>query len=366
LTAAPLLRRDEVVPYLIARDLLPAATVVDQGARVVDASRRNSNHRVELADGSGLLIKQAPHAESRRSLTREATVLSALWASAARRRITNHLAPLLHWDQAGAVLVLGDVRRDAPTLHAVAAGGGFSASLARALGHLLARVSRVPLTPPLRLPAYPFALTVHRPDVALVTDASPATLQLIRLVQADRAVHRALDDIQRDWRADSFIHGDAKWDNVVVLPRPSGGRVRLRLVDWELAGLGDRRWDVATALATFVQQWVIGMPVSGSDPTADLARAPFPLGPVRPAMQALLEGWLDGLGPDVSDRGDELAGVARLCGARLVVTAFEYVQMATAVWASLIRLLQVAKHLLLTTMPALTAVLGRPVTSLAR
>ena len=349
------LRREDIVPYLLANDLISPAVVVDGDVRVVDVSRRNSNHRVEFGDG-GLLVKQAPHPRARRSLAHEATVLAALWASG-DRRLTGHLPPLARWDDAAGLLVLGLAPPATRGLYSVLAGSRrFAPRLAAEVGALLARTHRRGPLAGLGEPAAPPTLSLHLPDVATVADSSRGALQLIGMVQADRELRSALDEVRRDWRPDGLVHGDAKWDNLLVLP--AGTRRRLWLVDWELAGPGDGRWDVATVLASYLQLWVTMIPVTGTEAAADLPHARYPLAAMRPSMRALLGAWLRGHDYDQVRRVEELLGVARLLGARLVVTVFEYVQLAHGMWGSLVRLLQLAAHLLTRPEETFAAVLG--------
>src|SRR5262249_6009957 len=155
-------------------------------------------------------------------------------------------------------------------------------------------------------------------------DSSRGALHLVGVLQGDRELWAALDGVRRDWRPGGLVHGDAKWDNVLVVP--AARRPDLWLVDWELTGPGDGRWDLATALPTFLQLWVTTPPVTGPRAAADLPHARYPLVAMQPAMRALLAAWLCARGGGAASRRDDLVGVARLCGARLVVTVFEYVQ----------------------------------------
>jgi len=65
-------------------------------------------------------------------------------------------------------------------------------------------------------------------------------------LRADERVARFLDAARETVAPGCLVHGDLKWDNVLVAPAPAAG---VRLVDWELSGRGDPAWDVASWLA---------------------------------------------------------------------------------------------------------------------
>jgi hypothetical protein len=76
-----------------------------------------------------------------------------------------------------------------------------------------------------------------------------AFVELLRLVQRDGTLNGRLRDLRSAWRCDALIHGDAKLDNMLV-PAAPGGQPPLIIIDWELAGLGDSRWDCASVIGS--------------------------------------------------------------------------------------------------------------------
>ncbi len=88
-------------------------------------------------------------------------------------------------------------------------------------------------------------LTIHRPRLWIFWDASQAKLQLVKLLQHSSEFSQLLDNLWQDWQADRLIYFDIKWDNWIVFAPGSGSvrrKTRLKLVDWELAGLGETRY----------------------------------------------------------------------------------------------------------------------------
>jgi aminoglycoside phosphotransferase (APT) family kinase protein len=57
------------------------------------------------------------------------------------------------------------------------------------------------------------------------------------------------------WEASALIHGDLRFDNILVA-NASSGSTDLKLVDWELCQRGDPAWDVAWIIAGLVRIWL--------------------------------------------------------------------------------------------------------------
>jgi thiamine kinase-like enzyme len=67
---------------------------------------------------------------------------------------------------------------------------------------------------------------------------------------ASRSVAALLGDLRASWSSRAVIHGDVKFDNVLVGAADGraggdGPAARVWLIDWELAGLGEPGWDLA-------------------------------------------------------------------------------------------------------------------------
>jgi aminoglycoside phosphotransferase (APT) family kinase protein len=209
----------------------------------------------------------------------------------------------------------------------------------------------------------PLALCIHRPDLGAVTSMSPACVRLTTIVQAAPTIGRALDDLHRSWRDSAFTHGDVKWDNIVVLPAKerTSPRTPIRLIDWELAGPGVPGWDLGSALAAYLEAWMLSLPLVPGGSPADVAPlAGHPLAKVRPAAQALWAAYADAAG---------LAGAAArrfldrtMCfgAVRLLQTAYERSQHAVRLSANAVVLVQAAANILHRPRAAAVDLLGLP------
>lgn len=339
MTGAPL-GAAGVVELLLVRGLFPPNAVDDGGVRVVDVSRRNRNHRVETRAHGSFLVKQAVSDATRSSLLTEAAMLAAIGAERGGR--ARHLARLLDVDREMGILVFALEPRVESLLSRVVRTNMLDASTGRAVGRALAEVQSARPSSTSGSSGPPGALLLHRPPLGVVRDAGPACMALLRIVQSDETMRRELQRLETAWSREGTVHGDLRWDNVLV--RDRGGRgTRALLVDWELSGRGDVRWDAACFLASMLDRWVATMPVGAGISLRDSAAlAGTPLERMRPGSRAFLREW----GSRRSSRVAGHAAVTRLAAARLLQLAFESQVAEPRITAAAVVAIQLASNML--------------------
>jgi hypothetical protein len=349
----------ELPRYLIARGLLSPESVVSGDLLMRDMSSRNRDYAVEVRSGLSLFVKQALDPDDRylQIEARRYSQLASLLPSVMPRFVL--------WDEELAVLVVelvGD--GDVHSTQAAASGKdapAIGAAMGRAMGalHGSTRVAAgIPVDEPAILPG---VLSLHRPDVSLFRDASAAAIELVEIIQQDDWLPALLDELRRNYHFVALIHHDAKWDNFVIERADAG--LRTRLVDWELAGIGDPAWDVGSVLAGYLSSWLFSIPVSGGVPPSHLlGLAERPVAAMRPSVQAFWAAYLDALGPVPPDDppASLLQRALLFCAGRLLQTAYEACQVADGVSSACVLHLQVAANIM--RMPAVAAhrLLGLP------
>ncbi len=334
-----MLTQAEVTEYLLRRGLLAPETVVNGDLVVREVSSRNRNFAVEASEGPSYLLKQGRSAEGVATVAREAAVYEQLASRGEELRA--YLADLVDYDSEEGVLVLElvreaeDLRRRHQRLEACPADLGEAVGAALGTLHRETRATYPPARPP-------WVLSIHRPDTSVFRDASAANLELIRIVQSDEALGERLDELRGDWRVETLIHQDVKWDNCLVTPED-----RLRLIDWEVAVAGDPHWDLASALSQYLSFWLFSIPVTGSEPPARFpALARYPLDTMKGALRACRDGYARAAegAPALAD--ESLDRTVAYAGARLIQNAFEASQFAQRLDSAAILHLQLGANLL--------------------
>ena len=285
-----MLEQHEVAAYLLKRRLVGRRAVVAGGLRIADASSRNRNLRVTAGPGASYLLKQGLAADSAHTLANEAAIYRRLagapWMARLHAFDAGRSLLVLEWIEGGEDLLR---RRISP-------------ALAGALGRALAAEHAVEPDGEEMRREPPWILALHRPPLEALRYLSAASVELVRLLQADAALTGALDELRAGWSCEALVHRDVKRANCVA----HGGRIAL--VDWEMAGWGDPAWDVGSVLGERLE----------------------------PAVAAAF--WRAYVGArrlGAADAEALLGRSLRFAGARVVQTAFESAQELTALDAQI-------------------------------
>ena len=289
-----------------------------------------------------------------RSLLTEAATLAEIAAAESR---AVHLPRLLDADRERGILVFALELRAQSLLAHHARTRSLDAATGRAVGRALADVQSA--SPPSTRGSSdpPGALLLHRPPLGVVRDASSACMTLLRIVQADETMRGRLQQLETSWTADGLVHGDLRWDNVLLRDDGAGG-TRALLVDWELAGPGDVRWDAACFLASALERWIATMPLGAGISTRDSAAfAGAPIELMRPGARAFLREWRRRrLSPE--QQGAARADVTRLAAARLLQLVFENLAAEPTITAPAVVAVQLAANMLASPLPAAERLFG--------
>ena len=332
----PMLEQHEVAGYLLKRRLIGRRSIVAGSLRISDASSRNRNVRVSGGrPGASYLVKQGIVADSAHTLANEAALYRRLTSGSARLRAC---VPQLHgYNRAGGVLILEWIEHGEDLERHIASRDGCPPALAAALGRVLAALHAVaPDEEELRRDA-PWVLALHRPPLEALRSFSAASVELVKRLQADAPLCRALDELREGWAPLALVHRDVKWANCIAHPAPGSGSARLtrvKLVDWEMAGWGDPAFDVGSAFSDCV----------GAGP--------------GPAAGALWSAYVRAARLDDAAATALLTRAVRFAGARLVQSAYEYTQEATVLSDRVVDSLAVARELMLAPDAARVARLG--------
>jgi Ser/Thr protein kinase RdoA (MazF antagonist) len=338
--------------FLINRGLLSADAIVAGDVVILDASRRNRNFKVIHNSGPGLFVKQPREMqlEALLRLHREA----ACYESARDDPMLRRLMPrLITYDAARHVLIL-ELLADAESLRdRHVRENTFPVEIGRTLGESLglyhahtasiledeAMRSLFPrLTPAvLKLQAGGFAAVSQFHQIGRVLSA---------VIHQHPEFQSLLDALGAEWRRDTLVHGDLRLENVLVLPETRDG-LDFRIVDWELADLGDAAWDVGAVLQSFLRLWILSMPIaSGLMPELYVEMAAQPIELMRPMLRAFWNAYADARGFAESERQPALERSMRFGAAWLVSAAAEESVHATELDPAAIAMLQMSFNIL--------------------
>jgi hypothetical protein len=346
--------------YLINRGLLSADAVVAADLVILDASRRNRNFKVIRKSGPGLFVKQMRETQpdTVHTLRREA----ACYERARNDPTLNRLMPqLIAYDRVRHLLIIELLPEAESLAEHHARERTFPVEIGRMLGEALglyhgcaASIIEDESMSSLFPRQVPPVLRLQRGGLAALGQFGRVGPAVSAVIQQHSEFQNLLDELGAEWRFDSLIHGDLKWDNVLVFPALDGG-LDFRVVDWELADFGDPAWDVGAVLQSFLSVWVLSMPItSGLPPEHYVGMAEQPIEPMRPVMRAFWEAYAAVRGFADAERERALERSMRFAAARLLWTAAEQRVHAAQLDLPAMALLEVSLNILKSPAQAVT------------
>lgn len=362
-----MLSQSEVAQYLLKRRLVSTESIVEGDLVVMDVSQRNRNYKVVNERGPSYLLKQGIGPEGRATLGNEAAVYQLLQSDRSAHGLDCFLPHSYGYDPEEHILILELVRNGQDLREYHTSRGRFSTTIAGILGNALGllhrqmreqrkwsedghRFSDQP----------PWVLSVHRTDFDLFLHASNANIQAIKIIQRFPEFCEHLDTLRQGWMVETLIHQDMKWDNCIVFAKPGSQRkTGIKIVDWELASIGDPRWDAASVFSNYLSIWLLSIPITGEAPPErfiELAR--YPLEKMQPAIRAFWQSYVRQMGLSATIANEWLLRAVKYGAARLVQTAFEQMQMSVRLMGNAVCLLQLSLNILRRPQEALINLLG--------
>jgi hypothetical protein len=330
----PPLNAETAPGYLRERGLLDA--VPDSQVRTVDFSRRNHNIGVEIEGAGAWFIKQIQYhtPEVVASLEREAACYRAA-QHAELASMGGSMARLVDFDEANSILIMEFLN----CLNGVECHmrvGPFDVRIPVMLGQMVGTLHQ---TDPAALQArLPGILRKELPWVLQPIASHDSTGSRARFLSAfltDPTIVHAVEAVREDWRADTVIHGDCRLENFVFCrPKHDDAPLDTKLVDWELADIGDAVWDCASVMQHYWSQWT-----SSGSPSPERWDA------LVSALTAFWEAYTGTRGIAGSAGRNLFLRVTLFTGMRMVQKAYEH--FATEGWIpEASRSLQLARLLL--------------------
>jgi tRNA A-37 threonylcarbamoyl transferase component Bud32 len=333
-----MLTRRDALQHLLRLGLVTPGDIVTQDIKATEYIGRNHLVRIERPGAPCYIVKQPRDADAPDAAT--------MWTEAAVFWLSVHhpefavLAPWIpkyyHYDEPNKLLTIELIAASDSLFAKQMAGAVLEPRLlrdvGRAFGTLHGPASQVLREERIRRlfrAGLAWVLTLGQPQSPYLPGTQAAQSILATVLQRPDAV-MALAQARADWRDAHIVHGDAKAANVLIL---EGGEVRV--IDWEIAALGDGLWDIAG----MIHSLLIPNPLTAPEPLATAqARA-------QAQIDALWAGYVE-TATVPAHLADPRVALLRLAGARIVQTCLETTQSSNHIYPHLPPLLQIGLELL--------------------
>jgi thiamine kinase-like enzyme len=358
------LNKNDLVHYLLERGLLDRRAIVDGGMMVIEGVRRHHNYSVIRRDGSGLFIKQMQpdQAFSAQTLQKEAACYVMMESDPALEAIHALMPRFRSYDPDQHILVLELIGSGENLTELHRRVNAFPSDVARRVGELLARyhdVSSRELLPRANAAIFqgqpPWILSFHLMPRGSMQNLSAANGQFMTILQSYPDFGEALDRVRNGWRRNALVHGDMKFDNVVVRSDDQS----MHVVDWELADVGDSAWDVASILQAYLTWWIATLQRVPSGEPGEAAQ--YPLETIQPAIRAFWDAYVSSRRLNARDADAELERAVGYAGARMLQTVYESMAWAPSLTQHAVWQVQACINILQQPRAAAADLLGFPV-----
>jgi tRNA A-37 threonylcarbamoyl transferase component Bud32 len=274
--------------------------------------------RIETPGAPSYIVKQPrdPLAPDAATMWTEAAIF---WLSAnepAFAPLVRWMPKYYHYDERNAILTIELVQPADSLMTKLSAGGTVPPEMLHDVGRAFG-VLHGPVSAILRDER---ARKLFRTGLAWATTLGSAQQQYVPSTNAARAILAqvaqrpdalfALERARSAWRDEHVIHGDAKAANIMVLEDGS-----VRVIDWEIAALGDGLWD----LGGLVHSLLVPNPIEIPLPLEAAQRR------ARPLLDALWAGYAAAF-PQLPPGDDPRVTLLRLAGVRMLQTCLESAQ----------------------------------------
>jgi len=324
---------NNIAYFLAERGLLKFESVVNGDFMIRDQTSRNRNLKVIRKKSPGFFIKQIIQRtpEYMESMEREAACYRLAKQHPAFRSLHSLLPEFHYFDPANYILILELLPNSESLWGFHQRAGKFPLEMGKLQGEKLGvyhgRIklngNKEELKPfPRRIP---WILSVHETHATYQSQLGGGNSQLIDILRQYPEFPAALAAIKADWKYTALIHGDIKWENMMIFRKDEESPLELKIIDWEIADIGDECWDVGGVLQAYLSFWIFSLPLT-EGPTA--ATSAFDTEGIKPAMAAFWTSYAAARNLDPNTSRQMLVRCMSCAAARIIQTAYESSLMA--------------------------------------
>ncbi len=365
-----LVEYDDFTSYLLARKWILPESIVEGKFSITAISRRNNNLKV-TGGASNYFLKHEIRATKLNPRQPGTVAYEAMvydFIHSIEGKAFNDLPKLHDFDAEENLLILEAATNYHSLTEVHFEKRSFTGKLAEALAcsvsrlHALVKNDKINDVPVEKTGEVPWAFSLHQPDSWHYFNSSMATIDFTRTLQGSEELCAQLSALKEQWQPLHFIHGDLKWDNILVHKDfPLSAEKQFVIVDWEFAKIGDCCWDVGTIFSQYLQFWIASIPITDpAMPDRFADQANYQLEKVQRFMRAFWKKYSQEMQLTSSQSKEWLQRSVCFSAVRLLQSAFEQLQGQASLDAAVISLMQVCSNILSRPVEAAVQLFGFP------
>lgn len=348
---------ENVYRFLHKRQLIDSDAVVKGNFMVIPANTRNIILKIMVQEHNSLFVKQmGADPVSVSQFQREINAYTLFKNNEEYSVLANLVPDLLDYDDENNIII-ARLLPDAKNLfeHYMLTKN-FDINLAREQAHILSacHIKHDSKTDTSGFPKIlPWVLRLNQFKANEFFVGNEASTRVIQLIKDNNILLNSLVDLAASWQYTHLIHGDIKWINFLATTN-NDNKLTQKLIDWELADIGDPLWDVAGLLQSYISIWLLGFDNNNphSNELPDYMKS-FDMKKLQPSAQAFLEEYIKLQQYPEDYHYQFYDKVMRLTAARIIQTSVEGTTYNSKIEANYMRCIQLAFNIMKDPMAAM-------------
>ena len=247
-----------IYQYLHKRDLLNKEEVLKGNFMVQPVETRNYNMKILINEKDSLFVKQMANDQISNGLFQREVATYTIFQNAAKQlAIAERVPKLLDHNLNQNIMVTELVYNSSNLNEYYFAAKTLDPTLAVEQAQILfdCHSAAIDEEESKAFPkALPWVLQLDQYQAHEFFIDNAFSTQVISLIKSNPVLQTELLKLASTWKPTSLIHGDIKWINFLITSNQNG--LTQKLIDWELADIGDPLWDVAGLIQSYISTWM--------------------------------------------------------------------------------------------------------------
>lgn len=257
------LTKRNIHSYLIDKNFLDPARIIAGDYLLTQSQSRNAIFRVSLGESSGLFVKQLISMDPQNCylMQKDATAQYLIQHTDLYKKAQAYIPEYLGYDLENHVLISEYFPKAQNLLEHILEKKSLSTKYGEKLAALFSSYhhkidDKVDTNRSLQFFTQQIPWIMNLPDTFGQKGAQVHTI--ISTILNDTVLVNSLEQLRADWKIESLIHGDVKLTNFIITKE--NDKENLKVIDWEIADLGDPLWDIAGLIQSYITTWAFSVP----------------------------------------------------------------------------------------------------------
>lgn len=361
-----LLTESNIAFYLLDKGLIANKAIIEGKFTAHVADSRNNNFVInrDFTDQSQYFVKQvkALDKEKTDTLKIEATCYWLANNDTDYQTLKDFLPKYYEFDYLNHVLIIENLS-DCISLHEYfLQKQGISLAIAHQQAEVLASYhgvlsDRIQQSQSIKFFAKgkPWVFSIASQDYIQWMATTPkAEQQTMQLILGNKEFLGLIKSLENTWQTKSLVHNDIKFTNFLINKSIfEDKKAKIRLIDWELADIGDPCWDVAAMFCSYLMLWI-----QNSDTQFHYLPMNFSPETLKPAFQEFWGTYTQKMNLSKPQSQEILLKSMKFCGLKLIHTCFETTPSTQTLQPQSAKLLQLSLNILKAPEQSINSLLG--------